>query len=239
MVKALLFDLDGTLLPVDTDEFIGSYLKLLSSKLEKWMEAKEFIKKLMESTYAMINNLDPLKTNKDVFWEEFCPKISHKKEELAPIFDEFYERDFPRLARLVPKNPIPHRILKAAHEKGYEMVIATNPIFPESAILERLRWIDALEFPYKLITTYENMHFAKPQIEYYAEILEKIGKDPGECLMIGNDVEEDMVAGKLGIKTYLVTDYLLNRNNIDFKADYTGTLENLLDFVNNLEEVGL
>jgi FMN phosphatase YigB (HAD superfamily) len=64
MVKALLFDLDGTLLPVDTDEFISSYLELLSSKLEKWMEAREFIKKLMESTYAMINNLDPLRTNK-------------------------------------------------------------------------------------------------------------------------------------------------------------------------------
>jgi len=238
MVNTLLFDLDGTLLPVDTDEFIGNYLKLLSSKLAKWVKPEEFVQKLMSSTYVMMNDLNPLKINKDVFWEDFFPKMPFdKKEELFPIFDEFYEKDFPTLSGIVKKNPVPAQVLNAALKKGYNLVIATSPIFPESAIYERLRWIDALDFPYKLVTTYENMHFSKPHVEYYQEILEVIQKSPDECMMIGNDVEEDLAAGLLGMKTYLVTDHMLNRNNLDIKCDHCGSLNDLLDFVEKLREV--
>lgn len=238
MINTLLFDLDGTLLPVDTDEFIGSYLKLLSSKLIKWIEPRDFIEKLMSSTYVMMHDLDPSKTNKDVFWEDFFPKMPFdKKEELFLIFDEFYEKDFPTLSSIVKKNPVPAQVLETALKKGYDLVIATSPIFPESAIYERLRWIDALDFPYKLVTTYENMHFSKPHMEYYGEILERIQKKPDECMMIGNDVEEDLAAGLLGMKTYLVIDHMLNRKNLDIKCDYTGSLNDLLDFVKNMKEV--
>ncbi|HHW03734.1 MAG TPA: HAD family hydrolase [Thermoanaerobacterales bacterium] len=238
MINTLLFDLDGTLLPVDTDEFVGSYLKLLSSKLMKWIEPSDFVEKLMSSTYVMMHNLDPSKINKDVFWEDFSPKMPfNKKEELSPIFDEFYEKDFPTLSSIVKKSPVSAKILNTALKKGYDLVIATSPIFPESAIYERLRWIDALDFPYKLVTTYENMHFSKPHVEYYSEILERIQKKPEECMMIGNDVEEDMAAGLLGIKTYLVTDYLINRKNLEIKCDYTGSLSDLLDFVEKMKEV--
>lgn len=238
MITTLLFDLDGTLLPVDTDEFINNYLKLLSSKLKKWIKPKDFIEKLMASTYVMMQDLDPSKTNEEVFWQDFSPKMPFdKKEDLLSIFNEFYERDFPTLSSIVKKNPIPNQILSTALKKGYELVIATSPIFPKSAIYERLRWIDALDFPYKLVTTYENMHFSKPHIEYYSEIIERIKKNPEECMMIGNDVEEDLIAGNLGLKTYLVTDHMLNRKNLEIKCDFTGSLKDLLDFIKNFEEV--
>lgn len=237
MVNTLLFDLDGTLLPVETDEFIGNYLKLLSLKLAKWVKPEEFVQKIMSSTYVTMNDLNPLKTNKDVFWEDFFHKLPFaKKEELFPVIDEFYVKDFPTLSGIVAKNPVPARILNTAMKKGYDLVIATSPIFPERAIFERLRWIDALDFPYKLVTTYENMHFSKPHVEYYQEILEMIQKKPNECMMIGNDVEEDLAAGLLGIKTYLVTDHMLNRNNLDIKCDHRGSLNDLLGFVKKLRE---
>lgn len=238
MIDTLLFDLDGTLLPIDTDEFIDNYLKLLASKLASLIEPEEFIQKLMSSTYVMIHDLNPSKTNKDVFWEDFLPRMpSDKKKELIQIFDDFYKNDFPTLSGIVNKNPVAAKILNTALKKGYNLVIATSPIFPESAILERLRWIDAIDFPYRLVTTYENMHFSKPHLEYYEEILERIRKSPDECIMIGNDVEEDLAAGLLGMKTYLVTDHMLNRKNLDIKCDYCGSLNDLLDFVEKLKEV--
>ncbi|MCR4430012.1 MAG: HAD family hydrolase [Tepidanaerobacteraceae bacterium] len=237
MINTLLFDLDGTLLPIDTDEFIDNYLKLLASKLDSIIEPKDFIHNLMSSTYTMIHDLNPAKTNKEVFWEDFLPRMpSDKKEDLVRIFDEFYNNDFPALSRIVNKNPVAAKILNSALMKGYNLVIATSPIFPETAILERLKWIDALDFPYKLVTTYENMHFSKPHPEYYEEILDKIQKRPDECMMIGNDAEEDLAAGLLGIRTYLVTDYLLNRKNLEIKCDHCGSLNDLLDFIDKLKE---
>jgi len=237
MLKTLLFDLDGTLLPIDTDLFLSSYIELLSKRLVNWIEPEPFVKCLMDSTYSMINNQDPAKTNSQIFWEIFSPQIPLKSSKLKPLMDDFYITDFPKLERIVKPSPFPHRILRTAHEKCYDMVIATNPVFPRSAILERLRWTDVLDFPYKLITCYETMHFAKPRIEYYKEILQKIGKKPQECMMIGNDVEEDMIAGKLGMKTFLVTDHLLNRKNKEIDCTFSGSLEDLTSFITNLEEV--
>ena len=237
MLNTLLFDLDGTLLSVDTDHFVDSYLRLLALKLQELVDPKKFIDSLLEATYVMIHHQKPTKTNKEVFWETFFPMVPCNPEKLAEVLDEFYEVDFPKLSYISPDNSIPADILKTALEKGYEIVIATNPIFPESAVQDRLRWINAKAFPYKLITTYENMHFSKPYKEYYLEILDKIQRRPQDCMMIGNDVEEDMVAGDLGMKTYLVTDYLINRKSLDKKPDHTGTLMELRDYINNLEEV--
>ncbi|TYP56704.1 HAD family hydrolase [Thermosediminibacter litoriperuensis] len=234
-MRTLLFDLDGTLLPLDTDEFIGNYMKMLSYELKDLIPPELFVKKLIDSTYAMIHNLDPSKTNKEVFWEHFFKSLDCDKTAVLSRVDEFYIRKFPDLCRVVKKNPLPYRILKEAERLGYELVIATNPIFPEIAIRERLRWINADNIPYRLITTYENMHFAKPHVEYYGEILNIIGADPRECVMVGNDVDEDLIAAELGIKTFLVTDHMINRNNRKPNPDYSGTLEDLFYFIKSLE----
>ena len=66
----------------------------------------------------------------------------------------------------------------------------------------------------------ERMHFCKPNPAYYQEILELLGAKAEECLMIGNDVEEDMVAATLGIKTRLVTDLLISRDQLQIEPNY-------------------
>ena len=38
---------------------------------------------------------------------------------------------------------------------------------------------------------------------------------PEECLMVGNDVSEDMVTEQLGMKTFLLTDCLINKAGVD------------------------
>ncbi|MGB9839013.1 HAD family hydrolase [Thermovenabulum sp.] len=239
MIDTLLFDLDGTLLPLDTDEFINSYLKLIARKMSKFFDPQQFIDLLLDSTMAMVNNLDPSKTNKEVFWEAFFSNnINIEKEILQFEFEEFYDKDFPSLKKVLKPHPFPNKILKTAFLMNYDVVIATNPIFPLNAIKQRLRWINSENFPYRLITSYEIMHFTKPHIQYYEEILSIIKKSPENCLMIGNDVEEDLIVRKLGVKTFLLKDYMINRNNKKIISDYSGSFNDLLNLIINLRERG-
>ena len=147
---------------------------------------------------------------------------------------DFYANEFNEAIRATKPSPAADRIVKAAREKGIETYLATNPVFPRCATMNRIRWagLDAGDF--KEITTYEHCRYCKPSPEYFREILEKYGLDPAECLMVGNDVEEDLSIRSLGVRTYLVTDTVENRKGISYETDYTGTLSGLLEFVKSL-----
>ncbi len=224
MIRTLLFDLDGTLLHVDMDFFLQHYFKALTAALAPYMPPELFMKKLWDSTEAMIQNTDPEKTNKNVFMENFFDTQEYRTEELFPVFDRFYREEYGHLQKYTKKKPEALPLLRRARELNFELVIATNPVFPEAAVRHRLAWagIDSLE--YLLVTTYENMHYCKPNLHYYREILAKIGRGPKECLMVGNDVHDDMVAGRLGIGTFLVDDFLVNHRSKEPRADWQGSL---------------
>lgn len=230
MFKAVLFDLDGTLLPMDTDLFLEQYLKLLSQATAPYIKPELFVPKLLEATYKMVANKDPGKTNEQVFIEEFFAATDLEPEIMMPVFKKFYQRDFCRLAEVCTPEPIVPLLVREALAK-YITVIATNPVFPHIAIKERLRWVGIADLPFALITSYENMHYCKPHLEYYLEILEAINVKPEECLMVGNDVGEDLVAREIGMKTFLIDSHLINRCNRDYETDYQGSLRDCLDLI--------
>lgn len=233
MIRAVLFDLDGTLVHYDFDRFIRAYLQALAAKVAPLVEPQRLVRQVMESTEVMVRDLDPDKTNRQVFAEDFFPAIGVSGDVLMPVFDEFYRCDFPRLKeRLgIQAHPAARRMVEGLLSRGYEVVIATNPVFPLIAVEERMRWGGLDGLPYKLITSYETMHFCKPNREYFEEVLSIIGRKPGECFMVGNDVDEDLVAGVLGMKTYLVEDYLLHRGKEQNHPDFRGNFESLVHFM--------
>lgn len=233
MIKAILFDLDGTLLPLDTDRFFESYFRLLVPRFARLVEPRLFYQSVVESTGIMIHNLDPALTNEAVFEATFYPRVGLGPEVLKPLFMDFYRGDFRQLRQVAAETPLSRLVVQRAVEKGLEVILATNAVFPLEAIEERMRWAGIHDFPWRLITSYERMHFCKPHLHYYKEILSISNLKPGECLMVGNDLEEDVVAGKLGMKTFLVTDYLIQRGN-SLRPDYTGSLSDLLAFVDAL-----
>ena len=129
-----------------------------------------------------------------------------------------------------------NRIVKTAREKGIETYLATNPVFPRCATMNRIRWagLDASDF--RVITTYEDCVYCKPNPDYFRMILEQFRLDPEECLMVGNDVEEDLSIRSLGVKTFLVTDTMENKKNLPVSSEYAGTLDELLKFVESVGE---
>lgn len=228
-MKYVLFDLDGTLLPLDTEHFVQEYLKLLSQTMKDDFEPSHFISRILKATEAMILNLED-KTNEEVFIEYFFTD-NENVEMTIKKFEIFYMNEFKKLKIHSKPNPYVQDILKYLKSKKIDVVIATNPIFPLIAIEERIRWIGIDSFDFKLITSYENMKFCKPQLQYYQQILDEINANPGDCLMVGNDIQEDIIASKLGMKTFLVEDYLIDNKRYYFEPTYKGSFLDLKNFI--------
>ncbi len=232
-MKGILFDLDGTLLPINTEQFLEEYLKLLAPKVIEHMDPQVFCQHLLAATAAMIKNDDADMTNEQVFMEDFFNRVNVPKEKLLPIFEEFYAKDFKKLAKCTKAAATSKELVEELAKRDVKLVLATNPLFPLVAIEERLSWLDIDPSLFSLITSYENMHFCKPNINYYREIIEKCSLNPEESIMIGNDQGEDMIAKKLGMKGYLVTDYLipLKEDQEDIQPDWQGNFKELKDYL--------
>ena len=67
------------------------------------------------------------------------------------------------------------------------------------------------------------------------EIAKKLGLEPHECLMVGNDVRDDMIAETLGMKVFLLTDCLINIKNVDISKYPQGSFESLKEFIEQLD----
>jgi len=224
-IKAILFDLDGTLIEVEMDKFIPQYLKLLASNVAHLVRSSKFISKLMIASQAVDKN-DGSKTNEQVFEETFFPLIGYPREEIDPYIDKFYEEDFSKLRQYTQQKPAARRVMEYIFKKGYIVVIATTPLLPETAMRQRLDWAGVGDFSYKLITTIENSYSNKPNLSYYQSILDFIDIPAEQCIMVGDEAK-DMVAANLGIKTYLV-----QSDNTEMTPDipepnYRGTLADL------------
>lgn len=227
MLKAVLFDLDGTLLPVDTETFMGEYLKAIGAAVAPVTDPQRFIRALLTGTEAMLTDRNPQLTNFDVFWTDFRPRLKDCIEDLEPVMDRFYAETFPTLRRVVSHNGRARKAVMEALNRGFRIALATNPVFPARAIRERMAWAGVDDLPWNLVTAYEDMHFCKPHPEYYLEIAERLKVRPEECLMVGNDTGEDICAAGVGMRACLVTDYLIDSGGNDFRPEWTGPLEEL------------
>lgn len=233
MFKAILFDLDGTLLPMDMEMFLNQYFKRLGSFFAQFVEPSRFIKELLIATEAMVKNPGQF-SNEEVFMRTFLPAISQGRTKMEPLFEKFYMEEFPKLKDKVEKNSLAQGIVATAVERGYKIVLATNPLFPQLAIHHRMEWAGIKDYPWQLVTSYEHFNSSKPNINYFKEIADKIGMEPQQCLMVGNDVQEDMVASEIGMGTFLVTDHLIDRQAPQYQIKRKGTLLELKDYLATL-----
>lgn len=228
-ITTILFDLDGTLLPMDQDEFTKGYFKLLAKKLAPYgYEPEQLVAAIWAGTKAMVQN-HGIRTNEEVFWDKFTEIYGEKVLADKPLFDEFYEKDFCAAKELCCFNPKAAETVKKLRDMGFRTALATNPIFPATATEMRIRWAGLEPSDFELYTTYENIGFCKPNPAYYQEIINRLGVKPEECLMVGNDVREDMVARKLGIQVFLLTDCLINKDREDINQFSRGGFHGLME----------
>ena len=235
-ITTVLFDLDGTLLPMDQDEFIKAYFGRLAAHMAPYgYEKEKLLKTIWSSTGAMIQNSTG-RSNEAVFWECMAKVYGPDIREEEPKFDEYYAVSFPKVRSSCDYTPKAARIIDACKEKGLRIALTTNPFFPMTATWQRTRWAGMDPADFELITTYENSHACKPNPAYYHEVLEKLKVTPEECLMVGNDVDEDMMAKELGMSVFLLTPCMINRKDKDISGYPHGDYDALLAYIGALNE---
>ena len=149
-----------------------------------------------------------------------------------PFIDEFYHNEFNKVQAVCGFHKAAREIVELVREMGKMPVLATNPLFPHTATENRMRWAGLEPEMFTAYTTYEDCHYCKPNPKYYEELLQKLNLKPEECIMVGNDVDEDMVpTEKLGMKVFLLTDCLINKNGQDISSYPQGDFEALKKYL--------
>ncbi len=245
MLKAVLFDLDNTLIHFDESRFFDEYIRLLAPGFDDLWPADTFRKRLIASVRALLEN-DGSATNHDRFMDHFCAGIRVPFETIESRFLRFYGSGFNSLKSLVTVPEGNRRLIEELRNRSLSIVIASNPVWPLDVQNIRLEWAGLDGFPFDRITHSRNTHFCKPRIAYYSEICRDLNLAPETCLMVGNDPVNDMVVAEIGMKTYWVrvpgTDdgLPLSRElrkgeaSTAFVPDGEGPLDGIPDTVNRL-----
>ncbi len=230
-IKAVLFDLDGTLLPMDADEFIVAYYQYLNPLMEPHGYEPQLLMDTVEhGIYAMAKH-DGAATNETVFWRVFEAQYGEQSRSDRRLLDQFYRDEFGKIQAICHPTSHAKQVIDRVKASGCRLVLATNPFFPAIATEQRIRWAGLEPSDFERYTTYEDTYHCKPNLDYYRDILDWLGLDAHECLMIGNDVGEDMIAKDLGMQVFLLTDHLINRKNADISVYPHGTFPELLRFL--------
>ena len=233
-ITTVLFDLDGTLLPMDQDVFVKDYFGRIAAKVAPaGYDPKQLIDTIWRGTAAMVKN-DGSKTNEEAFWNYAVSVYGDKILQDKYLFDEFYETEFDKIKAVCGYHPAAAEIVHSLKEKGFRVALATNPIFPARATQWRIQWAGLQPEDFELYTTYENSSHSKPNPNYYRDVLTQLKVKSEECLMVGNDVGEDMITKELGMKVFLLTDCLINKKGEDIDQYPHGDFDALEEFLSTL-----
>ena len=233
MRKAVFFDLDGTLLPLDMHRFSRIYYKMIKragffDRISK-DKGEDIFKKAI---YAMFAN-DGRALNRDVFFETIEKLSGVSGQALLPYMESFYRNEYKKVKRCTRTDKRAVETVMELKRKGLRLILATNPVFPEIATDQRIAWASLSPSDFEYISYYDNSSYFKPNPKYYQDILDKTGLLASECYIVGNDVTEDMSATALGFKGFLVLDHVIGDMERAPECEQ-GNYSDLLDFARSL-----
>ncbi len=232
-IKAILFDLDGTLLPMDLPTFQKTNGRYMFEYIQNHSEGyvrEEFSQASWAAIYEMKNN-DGTRLNLDAYYEKYVEMLGDRIKKDFPLILEFYKNAYEPVKESCGFHPEAGPAIRKIKESGARLVLATTPWFPADAIRSRITWAGVDPDAFEFYTTFENSHYCKPNLGYYQEILDRLGLEAKDCLMVGNDVKEDMVAAELGMPVFLMTEYLINKEEKDISTYPQGTFKDLIAYI--------
>lgn len=236
MKDTILFDLDGTLLPMDFHKFMKYYFQSIGNYFKDKIDPLELMEKINQATEHTVLTNDG-RTNEEIFVEYFNSLTTKDQDINMEEFYKYYKTDFALCKNATWVNDNMVEAIKVLKDKGYNLVVATNPLLPLISNYYRIDWAGLNKDDFSYVSSFEENRFCKPHPDFYKEVLEKINKTPEKVIMVGNDKREDLVSSVLGIETYLIEDCLLKEDFNDFTPTNQGSYEHFLQFAKNLAAV--
>ncbi len=231
IIRAVLFDLDGTLVDVDMNRFVPIYLRRLTEYMSDQVDPAQAIQALHHAVAAMFANTDAKRTLESILLEVLESELAISPERYGECLQQFCQNDLDELRPLVTGHPLSGQLIESSQSRGWEVVLATNPIFPRVIIDARLAWGELDPEVFHHVTAYETAHFCKPSANFFEEVLERLQIPAEACLMVGNDTLHDLSASQVGMQTCLLTPWSIDRSGTHFKADWQGCHEELLALI--------
>jgi len=230
LIKAALFDLDGTLIDVDMQRFVPAYLRRLADRLAVYADPARTVRTMHAAVMAMLGDNDGdcsleelLRTALEadgVPWDGYQDGLA-----------AFCREELNELRPLVAPHPLARFLVESCLERNWRVVLATNPIFPRELIAARLAWGGLADLPFQPVTSYETCRHCKPHQGFFYDLLRELDLEPVSCLMIGNDTLHDLSAGALGLQTCLLTTWCIDRPGAGWPADWEGHHQDLLELL--------
>lgn len=227
-VQAVFFDLDGTLVDVDMQAFVPAYLHRLTRRLDAFAPPRRIAKILREIVVEMLTTDAGRQTMEQRLLKGLESRCGIRPQDYTEALEQFLQEDLAELEPLVTGHPVARELVEACLARGWVPVLATNPIFPREVVEARLAWGGLADLPFALVTAYETARYCKPQPGYFRALMEELDLPPGACLMVGNDTEQDLSAGDLGVQTCLLTPWRIDRAGRSYRADWEGEHHELL-----------
>ena len=237
MIKNFLFDMDGTLIDCKADEFIPVYVGALKKRFGKEAECEKIIRTIVKGAEVMVKN-DGTRTNREMFMEFASNALEYPVDKLESEMTDFYETDYAAVKCVIKPKPEISEAIKTLKNKGYRLIVTTNPLFPLAALRHRLEWGGYDPELFDFVTSYETSTFAKPNPKYYDETIERLSLDRSQTIIVGNDFKEDVCTGKrAGMLTYYLTDAPIPDEDENIRADYEGDSADFLAFAQSLPNI--
>ena len=235
MRKAFFFDLDGTLLPLDMDTFTRTYYMQIQKSGFFDLLGENGEKTFGQGVYAMLLN-DGRMLNKDAFLKTVTEASGKESGQIIAHMDRFYENDFIKVKDSSQADLRVAETIKVLKDKGYRLILSTNPLFPPLATNMRIEWAGLSPNDFEYISYYDNSHFCKPNLEYFNEVLGVTGLKAEECYVVGNDVRDDLSAVTLGFEAFLVIDHVIGDLK-EVSECMQGNYSDLLSFAKSLPQI--
>lgn len=228
-IRAVLFDLDGTLIDVDMQLFIPAYLRRLAERLAPHADPKRAERTLRAAVMAMLGDTSGESSLETLLRATLAEQLQLEWPIYQAALADYCSNDLEELRPLVRPHPLARELVEACLVRGWRVVLATNPIFPRAVVDARLAWGGLDDLPFQPVTTYENSRHCKPQAGFFADLLDDLALPPQACLMVGNDTHQDLAAGRLGLPTCLLTTWRIDRAAPSFPANWEGPHQALLE----------
>ncbi|MBE0501254.1 MAG: HAD family hydrolase [Desulfuromonadales bacterium] len=235
-IKTVLFDLDGTLLQIEMQNYISTYAASLAASLHQRAATDKVVDAVFSAIRSLIKRDSGDISNEAYFFRHIADLLQLDVELIGRNFAGFFSTGLPVLDPFIQPLDLARSLLEACLERGLDIVIATNPVFPKVVVESRLARAKLADFPFHRVTSYENCRRCKPNPVYFSDILTELNLPAESCLMIGNDTKHDLAARKVGIPTFLVDTWLIDRCQGDFTTDLRGGHTDLLDFIMTIDK---